>query len=53
MNIFCDHSLLISAAVNCVYLDGGVDVLAVNSNSDTHQHVLRSLGHFTVDLEQV
>jgi len=33
--------------------DGGVNVLAVNADSDTHEHVLRTLGHFVVDAEQV
>jgi hypothetical protein len=36
-----------------VGLDSGLDVAAVDANSDTHDHVLRSLGDFAVDAEEV
>ena len=34
-------------------LDDGSDVILVDADSDTHQHVLRSLHNLLVDLEQV
>ncbi len=36
-----------------VRLDGTLDVLAVDTNSDTHEHVLGSLGDLAVDAEEV
>ena len=36
-----------------VRLDRGLDVVAVDTDRDAHQHVLRPLHHLSVDLEQV
>ena len=36
-----------------VRLKGSLDVLAVNSNGDSHEHVLRSFRDFTIDSEKV
>ena len=35
------------------YLDGGVDVVAMDTNGDSHQHVLRPLGDLSVNTKQV
>jgi hypothetical protein len=36
-----------------VRLDGRVDILAVDADGNAHQHVLRTLHDFGVDLEQI
>ncbi len=36
-----------------VGLDGGIDVLAMNANGDSHEHVLRPLDYLAVNLQQV
>ena len=35
------------------HLNGSVDVLAVDADGDTHDHVLGALGNLAVDLEEV
>ena len=36
-----------------VRLDGRIDVFAVDTDGDTHQHVLRTFDNFSIDLQQV
>lgn len=43
----------ISLGQKVVSLDNFFDVLPVNSHGYAHQHVLRSLNNFSVDLQQI
>ena len=36
-----------------VGLDNPFDIFAMNTNSDTHDHLLRSLSYSTIDSEQI
>ena len=36
-----------------VRFDGGLDVVLMDTNRDSHQHLLRAFDHFAVDLKQV
>jgi hypothetical protein len=36
-----------------VGFDNPFDILAMDANSDTHDHLLRSLGYSTIDSEQI
>ena len=36
-----------------VCVDGAINVIAVNTNSDTHKHLLRPFGDFTINTKEV